>query len=241
MKDSTKKEIGDALKFDAFTAAEDLTGKSYKNDKETESLGFAAHIANSKRKEMLLSANGDTCFSETEESYLKKVEEFGFKSLLVEPFINKDKIEERLHIMFHYGYSILLVWDTHTWGDDGSWAKSGEKVPPPSRNGGKFYYNWLPNNKDNRFGLTSSGGYTEDKFTGNLIWCGDHDCREGLKHNINNLAENGTFLGTWIDQPFLWLLHYMDTEEEGYDYEAINKNRIEKLPEDVQRCIKGAE
>jgi hypothetical protein len=246
-----------------------------------------------KRKEELLSSLDDTCFHETESEYLRKVTDFGFKSILVESFKNKDNIEERLHIMFHYDYSILLVWDTFTYGDDGSWARSGQSVPPPSRNGGKFYYNWIPNDKIEN-SVTSSGGFvgngdkdqsfsimfnkdltphilpkelrdkqpkfrncTWDEFSAKdtewnkevksyladqetiKIWNGDHDCGEALKHNINKLLENGVLVKKWKKQPFLWLLHHMDTKEEGYNCEEINKQRIAKLPIEVQELIKG--
>jgi hypothetical protein len=289
-----KQQIKKALAFDPLQKAEDLTGKSYKEDESTGFLGMMLQIEHSKRMERLMDSTNDTKFSETEEDYLKKVTDFGFKSLLIIPFKNKNKIEERLHIMFHYDYSILLVWDTHTFGDDGSWAKAGKSVPPPSRNGGKFYYNWIPNNgfKNN---CTSSGGCVSngdknisysymfnpdltphilpkelrdiqpklgdgetyeifnekrktweslvDKYLSDhptiSIWSGNHDCREALKFNINQLAENGTFVKKWKKQPFLWLLHYMDTEKKDYDYNAINKERIAMLPIEVQELIKG--
>ena len=60
--------------------------------------------------------------------------------------------------MWNDKYSILLVFDTHTWGDDGSWGRSGEQVPPPSVNSGNFYYNWTPN-FNYKIHPTSSGGY----------------------------------------------------------------------------------
>ena len=61
-------EIKDVLSFDALQEAENLTGKSYKDDKATEALGFIAHIQNGKRKEQMLKSLGDTTFSNTEES-----------------------------------------------------------------------------------------------------------------------------------------------------------------------------
>jgi len=71
------------------------------------------------------------------------------------------------------------------------------------------------------------------------IWSGDHDCREGLKHNMNKIAEQTTFLKKWVNQPFLWLLHHGDTEKADYDYKEINKERISRLPKDIQEIIKG--
>lgn len=175
-------------------------------------------------------AMNHNCVS-TEQDYLRIVESIGFKSILIEPFINEDGIEERLHIMWNENHSILLVFDTYTWGDDGSWAKAGESVPPPSINGGHFYYNWIPN-ADCKTHCTSSGGYVDDH-----VWSGDHDCREAIKFNIGRLLENGRFVKEWKEAPFLWLLHYMDTKKEGYDYKKINKERLSKLPEQVLKAM----
>lgn len=288
-----KEKIKKALAFDSLQEAENMTGKSYKEDDATGWLGMILHMEHSSKMNKLMEETNDTKFNETEQDYFKKVSDFGFKSLVILPFKNENNVEERLHIMFHYDYSILLVWDTHTWKDDGSWAKSGKSVPPPSRNGGKFYYNWIPNNGV-RNGCTSSGSYIDNGDTNMsyscmfnpdltphilpkefrdiepklkdydyntfksksqewdskvksyladhptiMIWSGDHDCREALKFNINRLAENGTFLKKWNEQPFLWLLHYMDTKKEGYNYKSINEERIAMLPIDVQELIKG--
>lgn len=286
-------EIEKELNFDSLVKAEKLTGKSYKENDATGWLGMALQMEHSIKMNKLMDETNDTKFSETEEDYFKKVTDFGFKSLVILPFKNEHNIEERLHIMFHYDYSILLVWDTHTWGDDGSWAKAGKSVPPPSRNGGNFYYNWSPN-KSYKGDVTSTGGYIDNGDNNNYyssmfnsdltphllpqelrdiqpkwtnqcfkvfesqlneweykvqsylvdnptirIWSGNHDCREALKFKINRLAENGTFVAKWKKQPFLWLLHYMDTKNEDYNYKVINEERIAMLPVDVQELIKG--
>ena len=63
--------------------------------------GVEKKIQEALKYDALSDAEKDTKFIETEVDYLKKVSDFGFKSLLVEPFINEDKVEERLHIMFH--------------------------------------------------------------------------------------------------------------------------------------------
>lgn len=288
------KELESLLKHDSLSEAEKITGKSYKEDKFTETLGFIDFMKTNSRKKELLSSMDDTCFRETEPEYMRKVTDFGFKLLLTIPFKSSYDIEERFHIMWHYEYSILLCWDTHTWGSDGSWERAGKPVPHPSRNGGHIYYNWSGNTPYSNNGFTSSGGYvhhtkdyktftslfnndftphnlpkylrdTEPKYSSmgwedykvadkewrskvesyivdnklRTIWSGDHDCREALKFNINRLAENGTFLKKWKEQPFLWLLHYGDTNNKDYDYKAINDSRIKMLPEDVQQMIKG--
>lgn len=276
-----KQQIESELKFDGLSEAEKLTGRSYKEDKLTESIGFLNHIQHVTRMKNLMTAVDDTMFSETESEYHRKVVEFGFKTLVKIPFFStSSKQEENFYIMFHYDYSILLCWDTF-YGD---------------RNGGNFYYNWIPNNINDRGHITSSGGcvnhnkefrtytawFNEDLTPHNLpeelrkeephwdlgnqkyedfkildeayrkkiekyksdknlicIWSGHHDCREALKFNINRLSENGTFVKKWKEQPFLWLLHHEDSKREGYDYKAINEEKIKMLPEDVQELIKG--
>jgi len=277
-------EIKSVLKFDALSEAEKITGKSYKEDKETESLGFMMHIESSKIKNDMLSYMDDTCFSETESEYLRKVTEFGFELIKKISFKAKDwydeKVNEHFYIMFHDEYSILLTWDTFR-GD---------------RNGGNFYYNWIPN-KDDTGHYTSSGGYIFHKLNGDrnnsfgclfnsdltphiicpvmaasepqykdydnydeyskinkkwyefvykpyiesrnlvTIYSGHHDCREALKFNINNLAQHGKFAKDWIEQPFLWLLHYGDKSDSD-NYKKINKKRINMLPDDIKNIIK---
>ena len=270
-----EQEIKQALEFDALAQAEKITGKSYKDDKETGSLGFMMHIEHVQKKNMLMEETGDTKFSETEQDYLQKVESFGFETVLLIPFTTKDGRDEHFYIMWHEEYSILLKWDTYQ-GD---------------RNSGKFLYNWSQDVGADSSGCTSSGGYVgngdgntyyscyfNNDFTPHIlpkelrdiqpkwgdngyevfskendiwlkkcdsyfkgkdivrIWSGDHDCREAIKHNIAGLANNGTFLHTWKEQPFLWLLHHGDTEGE-YDYDSINADRIVMLPEYIQKRI----
>lgn len=144
---------------DPLAIAEKLTGKSYKEDENTTWLGMAIQMEKTKIINDLMDSTNDTKFSETEEDYLKKVIDFGFVSVLVLPFKNEHDIEERLHILFHKEYSILLVFDTFTWEDDGSWAKAGKEVPKPSRNGGNFYYNWSANDIYDRYNYTSNGSF----------------------------------------------------------------------------------
>ena len=100
-------------------------------------------------------------------------------------------------------------------------------------NSGHIYYNWAPNLTDKEwFNYTSSGKLHKDKD----VYIGSHDAREALRYHITMLREHGTFINPWIERPFLWLLHYADTKGE-YDYEAINKARIDCLPDYVKQAI----
>jgi hypothetical protein len=66
------------------------------------------------------------------------------------------------------------------------------------------------------------------------------DCREAIRYYLGKMRETGTFLPVWENRPFLWLLHYMDTKDEGYDYKAITASRIAQLPEHVRNAITPA-
>lgn len=286
-KDYKKAVTKKLLELDPLAEAEKLTGKSYKNDKETSNLGFLLQIQKSKETNKLLTELDDTLFSNTEKDYLRKMKGFGFDEVLKLPFVNEKGITERFYVLFHRNLGILLTFDTYTWGDDGSWAKAGEEVPHPGVNGGNFYYNWSPNPKINRIGLTSSGGFMRrkadrfltmfdknfekeidqttlnivpeldwenstseersvrykeiqdalDKLGHRTVWSGNHDCREAVKLKITNMINKGVFLPKWKEQPFLWLLHYMDTKTKGYDYKKINEERIAMLPQYVRDAI----
>lgn len=214
------KTIDKLLSYDSLQEAENFTGKSYKEDTLTRTLGLHLLQKNTIEKEALLDSIDDTKFNETEEEYLRKVTDFGFETLVVLPFTNTHNVEERFYIMFHPEHSILLSWDTFTWEDDGSWAKVGKEVPKPDRNGGNIYFNWESKSPADRRQHST-------------------DCREALKYNIDYLLESGSFLKVWGYQPFMWLLHYMDTNDPHYDYKAINAERIAMLPQDVQNIIKG--
>jgi hypothetical protein len=141
------KSIKDIQDLDPLDIAEKMTGKSYKDDTSTVCLGMALQMEKSKAMEALMDASNDTKFSETAASYLKKVTEFGFEVILKEEFEadgwDNTIIKECLYILWHKKYSILLVFDTFRG----------------NRNGGKFYYNWSPNNNIGIGSITSSGGY----------------------------------------------------------------------------------
>jgi hypothetical protein len=223
------KELNGRLSFDPLSQAEKITGKHSGEDKETAFLGMGLMIENNQRKNEILDSMDDTKFSNSVESYLRKAKKFGFEVVLTEPFTSRRGIGENLYILWHDELGILLTFDTSTCEDDGSWAKAGKEVPPPSVNGGHYYYNIKLNPKVD-WSILSSGSYEGD------VWVGDHDCREALIYKINRLKENGEFLTKWTKRPFLWLLHHGDTDGE-YDYHKINEERISRLPQRVIDAI----
>ena len=80
--------------------------------------------------------------------------------------------------------------------------------------------------------------YNEEDTSG--IKSGHSDGREALRHGLAKLEKAGEILPVWVDRPFLWLLHYGDTKIPGYNYEAINNERIAMMPEWVREMITPA-
>ena len=265
--DQKRQEIADALKLDSLAEAEKITKKSYKEDEMTGMLGFALHMQHVKDVNKLMEESGDTKFSENVKDYLRKVKEFGFEVVYEEDFINThdDITPEKQYIMWHEKYSLLLVFDTfhgsrnggsvyynwtpndntkrHNLTSSGGMVESCMKYdfsgivpfeePSPKWEDGIKWDDYCKLNDEWR-----------DRFHDHVdknklvsVWSGNHDCREALKFNMTGLAENGRFLKKWIDRPFLWLCHYADTKVEGYSYEAINAEKIAKLPEHVRKAI----
>jgi hypothetical protein len=215
--------ISEILAVDALDLAEKITGKSCKDDKDTVALGFLMHVSATRHKQELLKEADDTCLSNETVNYLRIVQEEGFIRVLHENFMGNETMET--FFVYWHPEGILLCFDTY----------GGVNI-----NGGNFYYNWLPSGKieDVPWRITSSGGYTEFDINGKCwVWIGHHDCREALRFHIRQLRQHGTFLNPWVKQPFLWLLSYGDTKQEGYSYEAITRSRIEKLPDYVQTAI----
>jgi hypothetical protein len=241
--------IEEALRFDALAAAEKVTGKTYKEDKETEHLGVAMHLAAVQGKKKILEMVDDTTFSHEAFDYIRIVKEEGFELILEDEFQGKE-FADSLYVFWHPD-GILLCFDTY-------WNHK-------SVNGGKFYYNWRPDSEvleDRPWRFTSSGHYTypggalakhdpqawdRAKEKGEVFWSGDHDCREGLRHHLKMLRKHGTFLTPWIESPFLWLTHYADKDGlDEHDHDAYAKmadaktlERFEKFPEQVKEQLQA--
>ena len=217
-----RNEIEAAIGLDPLANAELLTGKSYKTDPHTMGLGMMMRLEQSAVARKLLEEADDTLFSNELNRYLRIIGEEGFEQILKIDFTSEGK-KEHFFVFYHSEDGILLVFDTY----------GGDHV-----NGGNFYYNIRPHARNNTFyECISSGGF---KGTGgDLVWVGHHDCREALRLHIAKLREAGDFVKEWVESPFLWLLYYGDIKNKGYDYKAINAERIAMFPKEVQQAIAG--
>jgi hypothetical protein len=216
-------QLDKLLAFDPLAAAEKVTGVDhYSESDETMGLGVLLAQGHNRAKDRALLERGDTTFSSSLARYVAVIEGAGFERVLELPFAGQslgETRDETLNIFAHRD-GLLLKFDTY----------GGTSV-----NGGKVWYNWRPSDPENprRFDVTSSGHMRRDG-----VWVGDHDCREALLYNLGRMRSLGDFVNPWAERPFLWLLHYMDTKgEDGYDYGAINAERIAMLPEWVRLML----
>lgn len=216
-------ELKSRLAMDALQVAEDLTGTSYKEDESTVWLGMALAQENGKRKAELLTAQLDSTFSSTLDYYEKVLAAEGFSKVFEMEIPNDPADENEYHdryFIYWHPDGLLLSFDSYF----------GNSV-----NGGHIYFNFRPTDvKEFRnLQLPVSGGCPAGL-------CESIDCREAIRYYLGKMRENGSFLHVWEKRPFLWLLHYMDTKTEGYDYKAITESRIAQLPEYVRNAITPA-
>lgn len=215
-----QKETDELLRRDAIAESEEELGVTWKDDElvVANAFGKLQEIGEQKKAHAILQMDSYWCMPQAE--YIACIERLGFKRIYYKAFSAEHcgSVTEGEHFIYWLAdKAILLKFDTY--------GKTG------GINGGNFYYNIRP--KTDNFAARSSGG-----MRGN-VWCGSHDCREAIKHHITMLSEQGEFLTKWVEQPFLWLLNWSDTKNEGYDYEAINKAIIKQFPKEVKEAIKG--
>lgn len=169
------------IAIDPLLEAEKMTGKSYKNDDETNRLGFVMHIGKNKALDAVLTKLDDVKYRDSITEYTRKMKNYGFELALELPF-KSEHCTEHLYIMFHRKNSLLLVFDSYTVTDhDGSYARSGNQVPPPSINGGHIYFNWSPNDGKSNSISGFSGGY---------IWPNDMRFATMYDENWNEIDQN---------------------------------------------------
>jgi len=221
--------LDEMIKFDALEAAEKLTGKSFKEDKETHDIAMDLMWSNSMLKREKLQELKDSYHGISIKDYLRIIEDDGFEQLLVEDFIDSDAPEglyEKYYVYGHQRDGFILSFDSYSY-------KIDDNVDI-LLNGGNLYYNWKPL-VDNYFDTVSSGS-----FINKDVWAGYHDCREGLLHNVNNLRNRGDMVNPWVARPFLWLLNYAqerDVKKKAVTYDEINREKISKLSDWAQKII----
>jgi len=209
-------DLHSLLHLDPLLEAEKLTGKSYKEDDDTQWAGFGIMRAKSKAVEQELSERGDTTFRNQLDRYQEIITGYGFEKVLELDFnAAHDNKPEKFFVYWH-PYGLLLHFDTYQTYEV---------------NGGNVQYCWSSTAED-AWRYTSSSSPLGD----GLI-LGSHDCREATIFNLENLRTHGEFICPWPKLPFMWLLHHGDIKVEGYDHKSITDERIAMLPEHVRRGL----
>ncbi len=257
-----KETIESLQNIDPLADAEKIVGESYKTNEEAGILGMFLQMEKSKKIDELMDITDDTKFRETTSEYLRKVMLFGFEIVYKEDFIS-DNTPEEFYILWHKEYSILLSFDTfngfrnsgnfyYNWSgknkvDAGSLLSTGhyyslymnlddmKEYPNPEKEPRWVKETWEEFHEKQKAWSERNSEYV-NKNNLRRVWVGSHDCREAIKNNINNLAENGDFIKKWFETPFMWLCHHGD-KESGKSYKSHCKERFEKLPSFVKDCI----
>lgn len=215
MTEPTGQQVADALSFDPLGAAERITGASYKDDATTSSLGFGMALAHNQHKEALLKKTADSYFSMSFAEQMDLFAGLGFDEVYRETFDGGHGTDT---------YVIL-------WHPDGLLATC-ESYMGTHRNTAKVHYNYRHQSGGYPgYRLISSGRLEDD------VWIGDHDAREGIRHNLDAMRAEGTFLAAWVERPFLSLLNYAEYKGGRPQFEAIREAKIAALPEHVRKAI----
>lgn len=230
-------ELNELLKFDGLHEAEKLTKKSYKEDKSTESLGFLMSMMNNEKKKEILLNQKDSYFGMTPQELKEILQEEGFELVYERSTKKEDTYRNKTESIPYTEQTTLYCY----WSEQDKCLAKFDVYPSykeingkiireqhqDSVNGGSFFY-CVKSSWENLRGITSSGCYDSDLG----VWNGDHDIREGFRHNLNNLRQAGELVN-WTKEHFLWLLTFHDTKIEDYDYEATNKEALNKFPDNV--------
>jgi hypothetical protein len=208
------------LDFDAFAAAEAITGKSYKDDEETKLLGMAMFMSHAKEQREELGLRDDTYYGIPFSTALAIYHDLGFVDGYDKTFVSPTNGVTESHMVLVHPDGILM-----------NIVSFGESL-----NSATMFYNWELSNKDAHIHV-SSGHYNSEALSENrYLWIGSHDARAGIRHTLDVLRANGTFLNKWKEMPFIWLLNYAD-ERNDKDYEKVNQQVLNSMSPDVQEMV----
>lgn len=214
-------DFDDMLNFDALDVAQEITGKSYKDDEATSSLGMALHMLHNENMRDELALRDDTHYHISFADTVRILIDLGFEEVYSREYAGSGVTETQ---SFFWRQGVLAVMTSYN---------------AVTLNSGKIYYNWEPKEGTNAWEFTSSGGLDLDSHNaGRYVWVGNHDLREALRHNMDRLESNGTFLSSWVDKPFLWFLTHPEEKSE-VSSTVINASVEAELPAFVVDAMNG--
>ena len=236
LNDSLKEMVQEVMSIDPLLEAEKITGQDYKASQDTTMLGFAIMQKVNQEKQALLTMLHDTHMRITYREFQDIAIHAGFIPIYQED-IPDPEYKNIFQMWWNKDKSILMRSESY-------FGKSEEDRG--SVNSAEIYYSWKPNDNNDRGNYTSSGHFVDPNNPQNrldikweaCIWQGNHDVREGLNLIIERLSNHGTFMKTWVEFPFIWLLNYMEPKKEGYNHKEITDKKISTFPKEIQQAMR---
>ena len=273
--------IDDAMGEDPLGDAEKTVGKildrpaSYKEGGEigelVTAIGFKNMQVLREKKQTLAALSNDTVLCNKLDRYLSIIADLGFKKVLEMDVPERRGDRGDKLFIFVTEDGLVLKFDTYNGTSVNSsnlyynYASNDPSDRRPSVYGGggttKAYNPETGVIRDD-FKYVSKYSATEDNpevdewkdYLHSDQWtvqAGNYDGREFLRRTVNCLRK-GTLLSQWAYKPFLWFLHYEDsncpacfegdsrcgcTTQFTYDHNAINKARIEAADPSLAKIL----
>lgn len=218
-------EFQDMLNFDAFGAAEAITGKSYKDDEETRNLGMLMHMRHTEVEKEELALRDDTYYGVPFTTALTIFHDLGFVDGYERSFVSPLTGDTESHMVLVHPDGILM--NVNSYGDN--------------LNSATMFYQWEHDDEVDGQLHMESGHYSAEAYNNpensRKVWIGSHDARIGIRHTLDVLRNKGRFLSKWVDKDyFLWLLSYAD-ERDSDNYEEFNKQVLSAMSPAVQEMV----
>ena len=218
--------LDDLLNFDALQVAEQITGQSYKADSDTTGLGMLLHMMNGQARSEAVTKLDDTPFSCPLDTYLRIVQEEGFKIVFTRTGKKANHNQIETHYIMWHDDGMLLSFDTYNG----------------KRNGADIYFNWkgsdriLPEKCSG--GLECPVGLNRLAVPDSMMFAvGKFDAREAVRHNISKMRRDGKLLKPWRNVGISFFLTAHWDWQDGFDPDAHNAKIIAQLPKHVVDAI----
>ena len=220
---------------DPLGVAEEITGKSYKEDEETVWAGMGMMQTLSKMKAEEFGRAGDTYFNMPFQESLATFERHGFEPVYAEDFEGGEGRTE--------SYVVL-------WNPEKGWLGTVESYRGEGTNMSKIYFNAkrvegkaFPNGTSGHFNVKDLPDGSEE-----WVWIGDVDAREGVFTTLAGFEDEGyEFLPSWVESPNLYMYTYKDSSSNedrdangNYNFDWMHRRTDEivgRLPDEVKQSI----
>lgn len=236
------------LKMDPLLDAEKITGKSYKEDDSTASLGMIMQVAKASQVQDEMLIRDDTFYNMTFDYALNIIADLGFEEVYTQSKPDNRYSQDRLPVVYKIFWrgGVLLSIESYSWE-----TKEELKV-----NKLDFFGNWIPDSaKTSQWSpVSGSGGFRRRTpgFDGEIE--GDPwmlvmrwDGRTALRHNLARIEAEGTFQDHWVSAQGLYLHSFVEEpvrDPSNYDASWLSEStdaKITLLPTKLRAMIQAAQ